>query len=327
MKQLVSGNRAIVLGALKAGLKFYSGYPITPASEIMQDFSHENIGFVNMVMGASMAGAKSMTATSGPGFSLMQEAIGFGHMTETPAVIVDVQRVGPSTGMPTLAHQSDIMQCRYGSHGDYYPIVFYPNSVKECYIYAIKAFNAAEQAQCPVILLSDAFLARLHESVDLDDVDIKLVERKRFGFGQNDSTIHITGLLAENGVPKTVDSLYYKKWLARIQKKMDDAAKKFAFYEYIENKDADTLLIAYGITSRVIMELKDKYSIFRPIRIFPMLDELKQISKKYKRVVVIEMNAGQYVKEVERLLKRDVEFIPQVGGKISLAEIKEALRK
>ncbi len=329
MKQLITGNRAIVLGALKAGLGFFAGYPITPASEIMHDMSDENIAFIhaedeiasiNIIIGASLAGKKSMTATSGPGFSLMQEGIGFGHMSETPCVIVNVQRVGPSTGMPTLAHQGDILQTIHGSHGDYYPIVFYPNSVEECYTYTIHAFNAAEQAQCPVILLSDAFLARMYESVELKDINI--LPRQRKPFGENNPSIHVTGLLNKDGLPKTVDSAYYKEWLTRIQNKVNTVAKDYAFYEYIGNKDSDTLLIAYGITSRVVMELKDKYSIFRPIRLFPMLKELKEIAKKYKRIVVVEMNNGQYKKEVERLLKRDIEFIPQLGGKINLEEIK-----
>src|SRR3989338_1768428 len=336
MKQLITGNRAIVLGALKAGLGFYAGYPITPASEIMHDLSDENITFIhaedeiasiNMILGGSMAGKKTMTATSGPGFSLMQEAIGFGHMTETPCVIVNVQRVGPSTGMPTFAHQGDILQTVYGSHGDYYPIVFYPNSVEECYIYTIEAFNAAEKAKCPVILLSDAFLSKMYESVDLKDIKIKTEKRERKAFSKNDPTIHLTGLLNDNGLPKTLDSLYYKKWLNMVKDKVETAAKSFEYYEYIPNKKSDTLLIAYGITSRVIMELKFQYSIFRPIRLFPVLDELKRVAKKYKKIVVIEMNNGQYKTIVEAELKREIEFIPQLGGKISLEDIKKTLEK
>ncbi len=336
MKHLITGNRAIVLGALKAGLKFYAGYPITPASEIMHDLSNEDIAFmhaedeiaaINMVIGASLAGVKAMTATSGPGFSLMQEGLGFGHIAEIPFVVVDSQRVGPGTGMPTLAHQGDILQTLHGSHGDYFPIVFYPNSVEECYIYTIEAFNASEQAQCPVVLLTDAFLSRMYETVDLDKIKPKLKKRLRKPFGKNDPSIHITGLLAKDGVPKTVDSEYYREWIARMQNKAETAAEDYAFYEYIETKGADTLLIAYGIASRVVLDLKEKYSIFRPIRIFPILDELKQISKKYKRIIVIEMNAGQYRSEVERLLKRDVESIQQLGGKINLEEIKQRLEK
>ncbi|MFA5141856.1 MAG: 2-oxoacid:acceptor oxidoreductase subunit alpha [Candidatus Woesearchaeota archaeon] len=349
MKQLITGNRAIVLGALKAGCRFYAGYPITPASEIMHDFAElgsgkssiadlgkekltfihaeDEIASAHMIIGASLAGCKAMTATSGPGFSLMQEAIGFGHMINTPIVIVDVQRVGPSTGMPTLCHQGDILQSAHGSHGDYYPIVFYPNSVEECYIYAIEAFNAAEKAQCPVVLLSDAFLARMYESIDLKDIKTKIASRVAKPFGSNNPSIHHTGLLSKNGIPKTVDSEYYREWIADYKKRVEKAASEFAFYEYVENKNADTLIIAYGITSRVVMDLKDKYSIFRPIRIYPVLDELKAIAKKYKHIVVVEMNNGQYVQEVERLLKRDVKFIPQLGGNISLDRIKAELKK
>ena len=133
-----------------------------------------------MIIGASLAGSKAMTSTSGPGFSLMQEGIGYAHKVEVPLVIVNVQRVGPSTGMPTLPSQGDIMQARYGSHGDYYPIVFYPNSVEECYRYTIEAFNASEESLSPVILYSVAFLIHLHETVDLTKIKTKIKPTKRF---------------------------------------------------------------------------------------------------------------------------------------------------
>jgi 2-oxoglutarate ferredoxin oxidoreductase subunit alpha len=334
MSKLITGNQAIVKGALKAGLSFFAGYPITPASEIMHDMSDEDISFIhaedeiasiNMIIGASLAGSKVMTSTSGPGFSLMQEAIGFGHMAEIPMVIVNVQRVGPSTGMPTLAGQGDILQTIHGSHGDYYPIVFYPNSVEECYLYTIEAFNAAEESQTPVILLSDAFLARMYETLDIMNIPLKLKSRERNPFTQNDPSLHITGLLSKDGLPQTVNAEYYKEWLKKTQEKIKNVSKNYNFYEYIENKNSDILLIAYGITSRVIYDLKNKYSIFRPIRLFPIIEKLKDIAKKYKKIVVIEMNAGQYKKEVEHLLEKHIDFIPQLGGQLNLEEIKEKL--
>lgn len=327
-----SGNQAIVQAALKSGLKFFAAYPITPASDIMHQLASAKIEFlhaedeiasVNMVVGAALAGAKAMTATSGPGFSLMQEGIGYAHKINAPCVIVDVQRVGPSTGMPTLPSQGDVMQARYGSHGDYYPIVFYPNSMRECYKYTIEAFNAAEESRSPVILLSDAFVGHLYETDVLDKVSVKKRTLKPLGT----SLRHFTGLLDKKGVPRAKDSQYYREWITEVKKKKEKVAKNYAFYEYLDNKKADTLLIAYGFVSRVVLSLKEEYAIFRPIRMFPVLeDELKKISKRYKKIIVIEMNAGMYRNEVQRVLKRDVQLISITGGSIFLEDIKKALK-
>ena len=335
MKKLMMGNEAVALGAVKAGMTFFAAYPITPASEIMHHLAkNEEIGFVhaedeiasiNITIGASLAGRKSLTSSSGPGISLKQESIGLAHMMEVPLVIVNVQRVGPSTGMPTLPSQGDILQTKYGSHGDYNPIVFYPNSVEECYKYSIESFNAAEESKSPVVLLLDGFIGHLSETVDVGEVKFTLKNRDFKPLGKG--TRHFTGLLSRDGIPHTKDPVYYKEWYADYKKRINDVAKKYDFYEYIENKDSDTLLIACGITSRVILPLKKEYSIFRPIRIFPMLEkELKDVAKKYKRIVVIEMNDGQYKGEVEKVLKRDVELVSIMGGSIKLNEIKEMLK-
>jgi 2-oxoglutarate ferredoxin oxidoreductase subunit alpha len=335
MKKLLQGNEAIVEGAIKAGIGFFAAYPITPASEIMHTMAKKNVEFVHaedeiasisMVIGASLAGAKSMTSTSGPGMSLKQEGIGLAHMMEIPTVIVNVQRVGPSTGMPTLPSQADILQTKYGSHGDYYPIVFYPNSVEECYRYAIEAFNAAEESLSPVTLLSDGFIGHLYENIDIDNIDIKIVNRKREPFGKGNR--HFTGLVSEYGIPKTKDPAYYRRWLKEMKEKIDNTAKNYNFHEYNKKENSDTLLIAYGITSRVIAPLKDKYSIFRPIRIFPILDnELIEAAKNHKNIVVIEMNDGQYKGEIEKLLKKDIHLIDIQGGSISLKEIECRLKQ
>ncbi len=332
MKKLLQGNEAVAEAALKAGMKFFAAYPITPASEIMHClaakkeivFVHaeDEIAAINMAIGASIAGSKAMTSTSGPGFSLMQEAIGLAVMTETPLVVIDVQRVGPSTGMPTLPSQGDVLQSAYGRHGDTYPIVLYPNSVEECYKYTIEAFNAAEENQGPVILLSDGFIGHLYETIDVENIKFKIKNRDRVPFGHGNR--HFTGLISKDGIPKTKDPQTYKEWLEKVRERTEKTAKNYAFYEYIENKKAKTLLIAYGITARVILPLKEKYSIFRPIRMFPVLEEeLKKIAKKYKKIIVIEMNDGQYKKEIERTLKREVESIPVLGGTISLEELRE----
>ncbi len=333
-KSLITGNEAIALGALKAGLGFFAGYPITPASEIMQFLAKQNIVFmhaedeiasINMCIGASLGGKKVMTATSGPGFSLMQEAIGAAHSLEIPMVVVDCQRVGPGTGMPTLPHQGDVLQTKNGAHGDYFPIVFAPNSVEECYYYTIKAFNAAEESLSPVIVLSDAFLAGLYETVELDRIKFTVQQRSREPFGE--SNRHFTALLNDRGELKTKDSGFYRKWLAGMQQKMDSAAKKYEYYEYCGNKKSDTLIIAYGTPSRVLYDITDDYALFRPITLFPVPEKLAEVAKNYKKIVVIEMNAGQYAKEIERLLKRPIKFISQLGGTVSLDEIKRELKE
>ena len=335
MKRLVLGNEAIALGALQAGMTFFAAYPITPASEIMHflaekgkeiEFIHaeDEIASIHMAIGASLAGRKALTSTSGPGMSLIQEGIGLAHMMGVPLVVVNVQRVGPSTGMPTLPAQGDIIQARHGSHGDYSAIVLYPSSVEECYIYTIKAFNAAEESNSPVILLSDGFLAHLAETVDLESLVIDIKKRSLAPLGGGNR--HFTGLLSRDGVPQTKDSAYYRQWYGETKEKMLAVTANHRYYDYIERPGADTLLIAYGITSRVILPLKKDYSLFKPITLFPVLDaELKGVAKQYKRIVVIEMNDGQYCREVERVLKREVISLPILGGSIKLAEIEEQL--
>ncbi len=333
-KELITGNEAIARGALKAGVGFYAGYPITPASEIMHYlatrkeivFIHaeDEIASINMCIGASLAGKKAMTATSGPGFSLMQEAIGAGHMLEIPMVVVDSQRVGPGTGMPTVGHQGDVLQTQHGSHGDYYPIVFAPNSVRECYHYTIEAFNAAEESLSPVIVLIDGFLSSLYETVSLAyEQGLKARERKPFG----ESNRHFTALLNDGGELKTKSSEFYKIWLERVKQKMAKAAKNYEYYEYTGNKKSKSLLIGYGTVSRLLYELKDSYAIFRPIRLFPVIERIEDIARDYERIIVVEMNDGQYAKEMERVLKRPVRVISQLGGRISLEEIKAELQK
>jgi len=184
MRRLAQGNEAVFRGAIAAGASYYAGYPISPSTEILNVASghaaahpefrflqaEDEIAAANAIIGASLAGAKSFTATSGPGFSLMQEAVGYAQKVGVACVFVDVQRVGPATGMPTMPGQGDIMQARYGSTGDYTPIAFYPNGVEEAFRVTVDAFNAAEESRSPVIVFSDTFIAHLNEVVDLDDL-------------------------------------------------------------------------------------------------------------------------------------------------------------
>ena len=332
-KQLLQGNQAIALAAEVSGLKFFAGYPITPASEIIHEMVNkkhikvlqmeDEIASINAIIGASLAGLKAMTATSGPGFSLMQESIGLAHMMEVPLVIVNVQRVGPSTGMPTLPAQGDVIQCVHGSHGDYFPIVFYPNSVSELYKYTIIAFNAAEESLSPVILLSDGYISHLCETIITHrDFEIKKRSRPPIGTGNR----HFTGLSHEDSLPMTSDVDNYRRLITRLHEKQQLAAQRYNYYEYLEcSKDTNTLLVSYGALSRLAYYFRDTFSLYRPIRMFPVVEELKIIAHKYKRILVMEMNMGQYVHEIERLLHREVEFIPILGGRIDLKEIKQII--
>jgi len=335
MKSLIMGNEAVACGALKAGMTFFAAYPITPASEIMHVLAEQEreivfihpedeIAAIHLAIGGSLAGRKAMTSTSGPGFSLKQEGIGLAHMMEVPLVVVDVQRVGPSTGMPTLPSQGDIIQASHGSHGDYTAIVFYPSSVEDCYRYTIEAFNAAEEAMCPVLLLLDGFLGHLSETVDLDAIRVEPKPRTLPPLGQGPR--HFTGLLAKDGVPRTKDSGYYREWFARVKAKVLAAAKNYRFFEFQRNARADTLLIAYGITHRVLLPLRKDYSLFKPVTLFPVLkDEIRAAAEGHKKVVVVEMNDGQYRGEVQRILRREVLGISVLGGSIGLREIQERL--
>lgn len=334
-KKLISGNEAVVEGALKIGMRFYAGYPITPASEIMEHASeHKELGFVNaedeiasisMIIGASLAGSKAMTATSGPGFSLMQEGLGLAHMMRVPIVVVNSQRVGPSTGMPTLAAQGDILQAYHGSHGDYLAVALYPNSVEECFKYAIEAFNLAEEARIPVIILIDGFISHLYEGVDLEKIDIKIVPRS-FGPLGTDKR-HFTGLLSKDNSPATRDSEYYREWFANYKKEVLDAAKRYRFYEFIENKNSDKVIVCFGIASRIVYELKNEYSIFRPITMFPVLPELVEICSRYKEVIVVEMNDGQYAGILEKKLKREIKKVNVLGGKITIEDVEKEIAR
>lgn len=345
MKQLLSGNDAIFRGAIRAGARYFAGYPITPSSEIMQQaslFAEENpefhflqaedeIAAAIATISASLAGVKSFTATSGPGFTLMQEALGWGHAVEAPCVFVNSMRVGPSTGMPTQPAQSDLLQIKGGSAGDYYPIAFYPNSVEECFRLTVTAFNAAEESLSPVLLLADAFLSHLYEMVDLDIIEVNIVPRTREPLGKGRRLF--TGTAHDRmGNIKTNDPVAYRDWLNDLKERHGQVAERYPLFEYIPTKDADTLLIAFGMTSRIISPLKERFSLFRPIRIYPVLErELKEIVSSYRHVIVIEGNDGQYASWVEWAIGRRVMRVACLGGGFKLQwirhEIEERLKE
>ena len=339
-KRLVQGNEAAFLGAIKAGAGYFAGYPISPSSEILAQASayaakhpefkflqeEDEIASANAILGASLAGAKSFTATSGPGFSLMQEAIGYGHKVGIPTVIVNVMRVGPGTGMPTMPGQGDILQARYGSTGDYTSFVFYPSSVAECYEYAIHAFNAAEETRSPVILLSDAFLGHLNEVVDLDEIDVPVVPRTLEPLASGSTRLFSGVATYPDGEPATADSdEFIRQYLENREHRLS-VSEKYAFYEYGWNKDSDTLVVCFGITRRVAQPLHEHFALFRPIRLWPVLgNELAEIAPKYKKIVVIEGSDGQYASVIEHMLLRRVERVPLLGGRMSLEAVREGL--
>jgi 2-oxoglutarate ferredoxin oxidoreductase subunit alpha len=351
MRKLSQGNEAIFRGALAAGASYYAGYPISPSTEILNvasgwaaehpDFrflqAEDEIASANAVIGASLAGAKAFTATSGPGFSLMQEAIGYAQKVGVPSVFVNVQRVGPATGMPTMPGQGDLMQVRYGSTGDYTPIAFYPNGVAEAFRVAVHAFNAAEESRSPVVVLSDTFVAHLNEVVDLDELaaSMQIVPRELAPLGRHQpgQPRFFAGVLMYEhgpnaGEPATADADEYLRQYYEAKHRHLEVAGRYALYEHGWKVDARVLIVCYGIVSRVTAPLRDEYALFRPIRIHPILgDELRAVADRHEQIVVIEANDGQYADLVELAVRREVKRVPLLGGRISLEAVRDGLAR
>ncbi|HUW69036.1 MAG TPA: 2-oxoacid:acceptor oxidoreductase subunit alpha [bacterium] len=358
--KLMQGNEACTLGALAAGLDFYAGYPITPSTEIAELCSEElpkiggkfiqmedEIGSIAAIIGASLTGRKAMTATSGPGFSLMQENLGYASLTEVPIVIINVQRVGPSTGMPTSLAQGDVMQARWGTHGDHPVVVLAPGNVKECFELTIKAFNIAEDYRVPVIVLSDEVIGHMREKVVLPDLkDIKVSRRAApsspggylpykadadggvplmapFGAGYR---YHVTGLFHdETGFPSNrsdvADTL-----LRRLQRKVEKAEPAIRDYFTESVEDCDVLVVAFGSSAMSALSAVRqarakgiKAGLFRPKTIWPFPEEpLGELASRVKRVIVPEMNLGQLILEIERIVagRAPVEHLGKVNGEL-----------
>lgn len=363
--ELMQGNEACVEGAIAAGMTFYSGYPITPSTEIAEISAErlpkiggkfiqmeDEIAGISAAIGASLSGVKSMTATSGPGFSLKQESIGYAIITETPCVIVNVQRGGPSTGLPTAPAQGDIMQARWGTHGDHSIIALYPYSVKEIYETTIRAFNLAEKYRTPVILLLDEVIGHMREKIVFDEEDnIEIINRKKpsckpedfkpyrinegdivpemAGFGEG-YRFHVTGLVhSESGFPsgnsKVAEDLI-NRLINKIENNVDDIVQ---VDEYLLD-DADIAIVSFGATARsaksavdILREEGIKVGMFRPITIWPLAEkELIELSKKVDRIIVAEMNMGQYFLEVDRIAGKHtkVEKYGRVNGELITPE-------
>jgi 2-oxoglutarate ferredoxin oxidoreductase subunit alpha len=338
----LDGDYALAEGALAAGCRFFAGYPITPSTETAERFSERipSVGgvFIQMedelasiaaLIGAAWGGKKVMTVTSGPGFSLMMENIGLACMMETPLVIANVQRGGPSTGLPTLTGQQDMMQAKWGSHGDYEIIALSPDSPQECFDLAVEAFNLSEMFRVPVFIMTDECVGHMHEKVVIPPANkIKVVERKWYTGPKeeylpykNDSDLvpfmvkagdgyrfHTTGLTHdERGYP-VINAEYQDICVNHLKDKIAKNADKIIKVEESETDDADVLVISYGITSRVAVKAVQearkcgiKVGTLRLITVWPFPEKrIRALAKKVKAIVVPEINYGQMVLEVER---------------------------
>jgi 2-oxoglutarate/2-oxoacid ferredoxin oxidoreductase subunit alpha len=342
-KILLQGNEAIVAGALAAGCRFFAGYPITPASEISEILSvklpeiggtfiqmEDEIASMGAVIGASLAGVKAMTATSGPGFSLIQENLGYGCITEVPCVIVNVMRGGPSTGLPTSPAQGDVQMARWGTHGDHPIIVLAVSSVSDCFSVTIRAFNLSEKYRIPVIILSDEVVAHTRESVVLPELDqIRIFDRVKpdvppewykpyadnnrgvpdmasFGDGYRH---HVTGLVHdEKGFP-TQDAQEIDKFLKRIHSKISKGFQDIQITKTHHMEDAELFVIAYGSVARSALravrdarKLGIKAGLVQLVTLFPFpRKSVDTYLRQCRAAIIPEMNMGQMSREVGRV--------------------------
>jgi len=366
VEQYLMGNIACAEGALAAGCRFYGGYPITPSSEIMERMANrlprvggtfiqmeDEIGSICAVIGAAWAGAKAMTATSGPGFSLMMEAIGYAAWTETPCVIVDIQRAGPCTGQATKVGSGDILQARYGSHGDYMPIALSPWSVQELYDMTIRAFNLAERFRVPVFVMSDEAVGHLRENVVLHR-DFTLVERKKkpglppFGtddrdcvppmpaFGEGENLLVTGSTHDDRGFRKVDHPEIHARLVERIHRKIEAGRADLVDIQAEAMDDATLAVAAYGFTARsAIAAVKaarrrgTKIGFLRLKTLWPFPDrELREALSGVKKVLVPEMNRGQAAMLVRACTGAEVVSYGQTNGRpIELETIEEEIAR
>ncbi|HKZ50410.1 MAG TPA: 2-oxoacid:acceptor oxidoreductase subunit alpha [Dehalococcoidia bacterium] len=342
--RLIQGNEAAVQGALAAGLSFFAGYPITPANEVSELLSVElpkaggvfmqmedEIGSIAAVIGASIGGLKSATATSGPGFSLMQENIGFACMSEIPCVIINSQRAGPSTGLPTAPAQGDVMQARWGTHGDHPIIVLAPSSVQETYELAIRAFNLAEKYRTPVILLLDEVLSHMREVVDLSPPEPgSILQRQRPSGGHEEylpyaNTAEVPSFAPfGEGYRYNITGLYHDSrgfpterpdeigaWVERTFAKIENHLDDIITYREEQVQDADVVVVSFGISARsarhamkLARQAGRKVGLVTLHTIWPFPEALvRRLASQVTKLVVPELNRGQLALEVERVVQ------------------------
>jgi 2-oxoglutarate ferredoxin oxidoreductase subunit alpha len=349
----LQGNEACVQGSLAAGVKFFAGYPITPSTEIAEGLSHElrgtdgvflqmedEIACISAVIGASWGGVKSMTATSGPGFSLMQEAIGYAAMSETPIVIVDVMRGGPSTGQPTRASQGDVMQTKYGSHGDYQVIAFAPASVQEMFDLAVESFNFAEKYRVPAFLLSDAEVGHMRGLLSIPE-DLVVINRKEKGMKRSDEAYDVpddlvrpfpifgkghkamvTGMThTDTSKIEPEDVKVHQELVKRLSEKVLRNRKDINKWELM-CPGSKTMVISYGsaaLGARDVAAKDEKVGLLRLKSLWPFPEEpVAMVAKECDRILVSEMNLGMMYWEIKRVALengcKNVELLSKIGG-------------
>ncbi len=359
-EHFLNGDEACAEGAIAAGCRFFAGYPITPATEIAERMSRrlpevagvyiqmeDEIASMAAILGASWGGTKSMTATSGPGFSLMLENIGLGAMMETPCVVVNVMRGGPSTGLPTLVGQGDVMQARWGSQGDYGIIAMTPSSPQECFDMVVRAFNLSEKYRVPVFILSDELVGHMYERVIIPPKSsIKEVNRKKPKKGAKDFLpfqadkdlvppmacagegfrVHVTGLTHdEQGYPVITPEVQ-ERLVRRLCDKIRLHAADIIEIEEIETKDAEIIVVAYGCTARSARDAVEisrksgrKVGLLRLLTVWPFPEErMRELARSgVKGFVVPEINYGQIANEVERCAgSTEVLMLGMMGGTV-----------
>jgi 2-oxoglutarate ferredoxin oxidoreductase subunit alpha len=349
------GNEACAEAAITTGCRFFAGYPITPASEVAEYLSRrlpqvggiaiqmeDELASIGAVVGASWAGNKAMTATSGPGFDLMQETIGWAFMTETPCVIVNIQRAGPSTGQATKCGQGDVMQSRWGTHGDYSAIVLSPNSVQEMFELTIKAFNLAEKYRTPIILLADEVVAHMREKITVPSSEsIEIINRRKpksgekafFGLKEippmpsvgEGFNIAVTGSTHnEYGIRFTADPMVHRQLVERLNNKIQKHAEEIAEVETFNIDDCQIGIVSFGCTSRAIYEAAEiaeakgiKVGYVRLKTIWPFPEKaVRQLAETAGKIIVPEMNLGQIFYEVQRVANglTEVVLLNKIGG-------------
>jgi len=348
-----SGNEACVEGALVAGCRFFAGYPITPANEISEHLSErlpkvggtfmqmeDELASIGAVMGASWAGRKAMTATSGPGFSLMQETIGWGFMTETPCVVVDVQRAGPGTGQATKSAQGDVMQARWGTHGDYAAIVLSPNSAQEMFELTIRAFNLSEKYRTPVVLLADETIAHVRERVNLPPRENQEIANRRhpnpgdtrfFGYegvapmpavGEGFNVAVTASTHDETGMRFTQGAPVHRRMIEALNAKIYNHTRDIVETEQRNIENCDVGIVSFGCTSRSVYEAAERaeaagisVGYVRLKTIWPFPEEtVSRLAEGSKAIIVPEMNLGQISGEVERVAGRRITKLNKIGG-------------
>ena len=362
--RLIQGNEACALGAIHAGCTFYAGYPITPASEIMEHMARllparhgvflqmeDEIGALAAVIGAAWGGAKAMTATSGPGFSLMQENLGYAAMTETPCVVVDSQRMGPSTGLPTLPSQGDVMQARWGSHGDRAAVVLTASSVRSVFEVTVAAFNISEEFRVPVVLLLDAVVSHMREGAELPDLPVvtRRAPASLEGFRPFASTefvpfgagmpIVVTGLAhAESGLPRAADGGNAERMLRRSVDRLATAGDAILRTREVDLDDAEIAIVAYGITARpargavtLLRAEGIRAGLLELETLWPLPERaIQSLAGRMHLLVVPELNLGQLVGPIRATVegRAPVVALNRVDGSIfTPAEIAESVRR